>query len=275
VPLPNLVIVGSQKCGTTSLHTYLGQHPSISMSATKEINFFNWQWDRGLDWYASQFDGAAVRGEASTDYTRYPTWPEVADRMAATIPDARVLYIVRDPVDRMVAAWRHVYAKGVEVRTFDEAVHDGDFDRSDYLARSRYHTQLGRYLDRFPEEHVLVLTLEGLAADQPGTLARVFEFLGVDPEPAATIVSARANASEDLRRRPLAARVLLGPPRRRDRRIGPARARMLDWLTDRWGRPVAKPAVSSAAVERIRGALEGEMAQLRARTGLETPGWRF
>lgn len=102
--LPNLVVIGAMKCGTTSLHHYLDVHPDIAMSQAKELNFFfgddadgesgdaevrswhNGNWHRGVEWYAAQFDaGAPVRGEASPGYTS-PAHPEVAGRMAAIIP---------------------------------------------------------------------------------------------------------------------------------------------------------------------------------------------
>src|ERR687894_2292944 len=73
--LPNLIVIGAQKCGTSVLHYYLSLHPEVSMSRPKELNFFieERNWPRGLDWYKSQFDGdARVRGEASPNYTAYP-----------------------------------------------------------------------------------------------------------------------------------------------------------------------------------------------------------
>src|SRR5690606_11798413 len=105
--LPNLVVIGAMKCGTSALHALLDHHPEIAMSRPKELNFFlgddggashDWMlgnWRRGLRWYAGHFPVTArVRGESSPGYTS-PAHPEAAGRMAAVIPDARLVYLVR------------------------------------------------------------------------------------------------------------------------------------------------------------------------------------
>ena len=113
--LPNLIVIGAQKCGTSGLHYYLGLHPEISISNPKELNFFiaERNWPRGLDWYRAQFDATApVRVEASPNYTAYPQHKGVPERMAEVVPDARLIYIVRDPIERIAAHWVHNYSKG-------------------------------------------------------------------------------------------------------------------------------------------------------------------
>src|SRR3954454_424581 len=102
--LPKLLIIGAQKCGTTSLHTYLDAHPDVHMAAEKELDFFieDRAWQRGLEWYATRFrDDAGVRGESSPNYTGWPVWDGVPERAAAVIPKARLVYLVRDPIDRI------------------------------------------------------------------------------------------------------------------------------------------------------------------------------
>src|SRR5689334_23609212 len=89
--LPNLIILGGLKCGTTSLHHYLNLHPQIAMSRPKELNFFveELNWELGSDWYTSHFDpDADVRGETSPHYTNRPRFEGVAERLAETAPDA-------------------------------------------------------------------------------------------------------------------------------------------------------------------------------------------
>src|SRR5947208_8199938 len=102
--LPNLLIIGAQKCGTTSLHAYLDRHSDVHMAAEKELDFFiaDRAWRNGPAWYAGRFrDDAAVRGEASPNYTGWPVWDGVARRAAALIPLARLVYLVRDPLGRI------------------------------------------------------------------------------------------------------------------------------------------------------------------------------
>ena len=178
--LPNLIVIGAQKCGTSGLHYYLGLHPEISTSNPKELNFFiaERNWPRGVDWYRARFDARAmVRVEASPNYTAYPQHEGVPERMAAVVPDARLLYIVRDPIDRIAAHWVHNYSKGR---------HDGDLGailkpNTSYIDRSRYAMQLERFLDFYPREHVLVLENEDLRSRRIETLRTIFEFAGADP----------------------------------------------------------------------------------------------
>src|SRR5262245_43211435 len=104
--LPNLIVIGAGKCGTTSLHLYLGLHPEISMTQQKELNFFvaELNWRRGLGWYEEQFrEGTPVRGESSVAYSEYPQRQGVPERMAALVPDVNIVYCVRDPFERMVS----------------------------------------------------------------------------------------------------------------------------------------------------------------------------
>lgn len=148
--MPDVVVIGAMKCATSAVHAYLDAHPDIAMAAAKELNFFNgaeepsgpaedaWiegQWHRGIAWYAAQFDPTAPkRGESSPAYTS-PSFPEVPARMASIVPEARLVYLVRDPVDRAVSQYLHHHRDGTERRPLDEAVLD---PASQYLARSRY-----------------------------------------------------------------------------------------------------------------------------------------
>ena len=108
--LPNLIVIGAAKCGTTSLHAYLDEHPEIAMSREKELHFFvdRKNWGRGIEWYEAQFDASApVRGESSPGYSAYPLYEGVAERMARVVPDAKLVYLVRDPVERVVSHYTH------------------------------------------------------------------------------------------------------------------------------------------------------------------------
>lgn len=191
--LPNLVVIGAMKCATSALHEYLDAHPDVSMSRPKELNFFNgpaeppqedpetwWvtgQWHRGLGWYASQFDAAPVRGESSPAYTS-PSFPEVPGRMAAVVPEARLLYLVRDPAERALSQYAHHVRDGTERRPADEAVLDPD---SQYLARSRYFERVEPFLALFGRRQLHVVVQERLLVDRDAEIGRVYEHVGVDP----------------------------------------------------------------------------------------------
>ena len=180
-PLPNVIVIGAQKCGTSGLHYYFGLHPQVSVSEPKELNFFiaERNWSRGIDWYRGCFDPAApVRVDASPNYTAHPHFAGVPERMAEVVPDARLIFMVRDPVDRIAAHWVHNYSKGR---------HTGEIERTilnpnaTYVSRSRYAMQLERFLPHYPLERILVLEQADLRAHRDATLRQVFEFAGADP----------------------------------------------------------------------------------------------
>jgi hypothetical protein len=178
--LPNLVVIGGLKCGTTSLHHYLNLHPEIGMSRPKELNYFvaELNWPLGLDWYTSHFRAAdAVRGDSSPHYTNRPRFDGVAQRLAETIPDARLIYMVRDPIERMLSHYLHNVGGGYDGRPLEVALAEPD---SSYVDRGRYHFQLEPYLERFGRERIEVVSREELKSDRAATLRRVFAFLGVD-----------------------------------------------------------------------------------------------
>jgi hypothetical protein len=178
--LPNLVVIGGLKCGTTSLHHYLNLHPEIAMSRPKELNFFveELNWPLGPAWYASHFDAEApVRGESSPHYTNRPRFENVARRLAETAPDARLIYMVRDPVDRMLSHYLHNIGGGYDDRPLEEALAEPD---TAYVDRGRYFFQLEPYLDHFDRDRIELVTREELKTDRAATMRRVFAFLAVD-----------------------------------------------------------------------------------------------
>ena len=168
------------KCGTTSLHRYLDKHPDIAMSRDKELRFFHgklkWKW--GVDWYASQFaSGTRIRGESSPGYTAKARLPGVPARMHSIVPDARLIYMVRDPIERVISHWIHSVSEGWEKRTFDVAAVE-----ERYLNQSRYWSQISLYLEHYPRDRILVIEIHDLAENRAATLRRVYEFLDVDPD---------------------------------------------------------------------------------------------
>jgi Sulfotransferase domain len=156
------------------------------MSNPKELDFFvdnqaaGGNWLRGISWYRSHFDPEArVRGEASPSYTAYLLFDGVSERMASIVPDARLVYLIRDPLERIAAHWVHKYAKRQVKGTLAETLADPE---TPYVARSMYWLQLERYLHHYEREQMLVIEQSELRHRRPETVRRVFEFLGVDPE---------------------------------------------------------------------------------------------
>lgn len=191
--LPAIIGIGAMKAGTSALHRYLSAHPDTTMSQPKELNFFfgtapdgqeiaGWSpggnWWRGPDWYRQHFrDAERLGGDISPGYTS-PDHPHVAARMARTVPAARLLYLVRDPLARAVSQYRHHVRDGAEHRDLAEALLDPG---SQYVLRSRYHERLEPFLGHFPLEQLLVVAQEDLAADRRSTVHRVHEHVGLAP----------------------------------------------------------------------------------------------
>ena len=180
--LPNLIIIGAMKSGTTSLHHYLSLHPQIFMSREKELKFFveEINWCKGIDWYKSHFPGETkISGESSPTYTKYPLHQGVAQRMYSILPNAKLIYILRDPVERIISHYLHRYISGSENNPdINDAL--ANFDENYYIYRSKYYFQLQQYLEYFPDSSILILTLEDLAANTHQNLRKIFDFLEVD-----------------------------------------------------------------------------------------------
>jgi hypothetical protein len=182
--LPNLLIIGAGKCGTTSLHEYLGLHPEIAMSQPKELKFFSADdWRSRVARYGSHFPTQApVRGESSPGYTMFPFLPSVAERIHELVPDAKLLYVVRDPVERAIAHYTEFVALGFEDRPVTTALTDLDDPANPYICASRYATQLRRFLNVFDDAQILVIDRDDLLDRRDATLRETFAFLEVDPD---------------------------------------------------------------------------------------------
>jgi hypothetical protein len=180
--LPNLIVIGGLKCGTTSLHHYLSLHPDVAMSRPKELNFFiaELNWELGRGWYASHFDpGSPIRGESSPHYTNRPRFEGVAERMRPLVPEARIVYVVRDPIERLLSHYLHNLGGGYDPRPLAEALAD---DRSAYWQRSRYAYQVEPYVEAFGADRVAIVSREELKAQRAATMRKVYAFCEVDPD---------------------------------------------------------------------------------------------
>lgn len=210
--LPNLFIIGAMKAGTSSLHEYLHQHPQIFMSRFKEPQYFaphttrsGIKWGQGnpcpepnIDWYLRLFEDAGdvkYAGESSVSYTAVPTHSGCHDRIYAFNPAARLIYIMRDPVERALSHYWHFVASGCEDRDPLKALQS----EPEYIARSNYAMQLRPYLERFGRDRLFAITLEELNADPVRTFRALFEWLGVDPDVSVDTTERHNVRSDELR----------------------------------------------------------------------------
>lgn len=270
--LPNLVIIGGMKCGTTSLHLYLDQHPDIGMSRPKEIHYFlERNAHRSVAWYESHFDASApIRGEASPGYTKYPQRPGVPERMHRLIPDAKLIYILRDPVERTVSQYLHEYLRHAEDRPVEEAL--STFHDNPYVNPSRYHMQLQQYLAYYSRDQILVLATEDLRDDPQETLRRVTDFIGAAPF--TFDVVSKANVAERRGRTNHVGRVLEAS---RTKKLGRRLPRFVveagKYATVRLSRPVTRPQLDPTTRERLTDALRDDVIALRRLTGQAFDKW--
>jgi hypothetical protein len=181
--LPTFLVIGAPKTGTTSLHHYLAAHPQIFMAEAKELDFFitEFNWHRGIGWYRQQFmyaGPAKAVGEASPRYTQYPYHRGVAERVFTVVPDAQLVYVIRDPVAQMLSHYRDRRRYATERAPVNEALLADPV----YLETAKYGCQLDQFLVHFPRDQIQIVVSEQLRASETraATLARLLDFLGVD-----------------------------------------------------------------------------------------------
>lgn len=279
--LPNVIVIGGLKCGTTSFHHYLGLHPEIQMSRPKELSFFvsELNWDLGLDWYASRFNGhARVRGESSPHYTNLPRFTGVAARIRECCPDVRLIYLARDPIERLLSHWVQTCGSGYETREMVPTLADPS---TPYTWRSRHWRQLQPFLEAFDSSQIAVFAQEELAVEREETMRRAFRFLGVRESFGSDKFSReweKTSAKLGPKYRVLNGAARLPGLRKIDERF--------EYLpeTPRWAlervlhnprRPSrAKPELPAGVLDALRERFAGEVAALQDFAGREFPGWR-
>lgn len=181
--LPSFLGIGAQKCGTSWLAHVLSGHPALYLpEVARELHYFDTYFERGADWYEDFFARAPAGATVGEVTPSYIFRPQAAARIAETLPDCRLIAILRDPVDRLRSQYRMAYAKGRFTGDLEA------FLASDETAlpRGYYGEQLERYLEHFPPERLLVLIYEEVFADSAANaraLAEIAEFLEIDPAP--------------------------------------------------------------------------------------------
>lgn len=209
--LPTFVIIGAAKAGTSALAYTVGEHPDAYLVPNKEVYFFDRDdiYANGVEWYRERFAGASSEraiGEASPSYLFFPAAPA---RMAALIPDAKLIAILRDPVARAYSQYGHERFYARERRSFSRAIDEELGEGPDagppfyYVERGRYLPQLLRVCEHYPRESLLVLLSDDLSAAPEETFARVFRFLGIDDTVRPTKVGEVINPYRENRFPPL------------------------------------------------------------------------
>lgn len=196
---PDFMIIGSPRCGTTSLYRYLTSHPQILPAAVKEVCYFSEHFAQNLTWYQSHFPPQFattkfMAGEATPTYLNHP---DAAQRIFTTFPNTKFIIILRNPVNRTLSHYEMWVRRGTEKRSFSAVIHseleqladatEADLEkgcywkRCEYLDKSLYVYKIKHWMTLFPKEQFLILQSETFYANPATTLKQVFDFLNLPP----------------------------------------------------------------------------------------------
>lgn len=273
--LPDFIIIGAMKCGTSSLYHYLSLHPQVGMSDIKEVDFFIAEnnFDKGIGWYESQFQGNFdTFGEASPNYTKAHYFQGVPRRMHELLPDVKLIYLVRDPVERLISHYLHNYSEGREHRSIEEAL--STLEENHYVLCSRYFWQLEHYLTYFDREQLLIVPSYQLKTNRRETLSRIFDFIGVDTSFYTDEFEQERHKSSKKRRKGRFSRYLLESPIIKQLKGFVPDA--VKNLIKRATRPeVSRPELSPSLRTRLQDYLRADVKQLQELSGHEFTSWKL
>lgn len=177
----NFMIIGAQKSGTTSLASHLTSHPEVAFSNVKEPGYFNRNqaWESGLGKYHDLFapKNGQICGEGSTMYTFIPEWIGTHERLYAYNSNLKLIYIMRNPIERVISNYAHRLVRGTEKNPPEIAV----FADPTYISRSRYAVQLRPYLELFGRKNIHLMIFEDYIADPVSSMAVLAGFLRISP----------------------------------------------------------------------------------------------
>ncbi len=208
--LPNFLIIGAQKCGTSYIFNHLMSHPQIVKPSTKEVNYFSWLYSKGLEWYKNNFpemyntdenNKKIITGEATTNYLFHPLTPM---RVKKIIPDVKIIVSLRNPIDRAYSHYQMSVKNGFETLPFEDAIayekerlngekekiikngsyNSLSFKNFSYLSRGKYVEQLQNWLNYFPKEQFMIFSAEKLRNENSKILSEIYKFIDIpDWEP--------------------------------------------------------------------------------------------
>lgn len=268
----DFMIIGAQKCATTTLFDILRSHPDLCPCSNKEPHYFSTSedWRAGLDDYHALYPEPEGKlcYEGSTTYTFAPhRKAELWEDLYAYNPDLKFIYMVRNPLQRIVSAYMHAYERGYTKTDLETAIRDEAY----FTDVSRYAKQIQPYIDRFGADQVLLIAFDDFNANRAGSLKRVFEFLGIDEMDMSGLDAARSNRS-------------IGGNKAHKRFDKPKAwhsilERRLPWLwniiTDNSARGFKeKPFLSLATQSRLLEELEPDIQAMESYLGQDLSAWR-
>lgn len=267
--LPDFVIIGAMKCGTSSLHAQLAVQQNFFMSEPKEPNFFSDDdvYAKGFGWYEGLFAAAAdndLKGESSTHYTKRPTYPDCFERLSSALPSARFIYVMRHPIDRLVSHYIHEWTMGNAKASIAEEI-ERCRELVDY---GRYAYQLEPYLERYGRERILPVFVERMKINPSGELDRIASFLGAPGDVSwSDDIDPQNVSKERVRRFPLSGLLVGNPVAEFLRRTFVPQA-LRDKIKARF-KMNERPALSEEDIKRLQSIFDEDLGRLGAMLGVQ------
>ena len=273
--LPDFIIIGAMKCATSTLHDQLASQPGLFMSTPKEPCFFSNDeiYSGGLEWYQSLFAGADdgdLCGESSTHYTKLPTYPHTVERMREHVPDAKLIYVVRHPIDRLVSHYIHDWTE----RELDCPIDRAIDEHHDLVAYSRYAMQLKPFLETYGPDRILLVFFERLISARQAELERVCEFIGYRGDPRWQEAALSNESSRRLRKNSLRDALVWNPVSNFVRRRLIPRG-LRDWVKGFW-QMKRRPEMTDSNRSRLAETFDADLVELAGwlETELSCAGWK-
>lgn len=191
-PLPEFILVGPQKCATTWLYECLYEHPEVLLPETDSVHYFDMNYNESEDWYRyffQEYNGEDIIGEETPSYIRDQQAPE---RIAETLPEVKLVFTLRNPVDRAYSHWWHGKSKNKRSFDFDEVFDNYDL-YNDWVIPGLYNHHLTRYLEQFSEDQIKICFFDDLVEDDLAYYQDVCEFLGIDADYVPDYIGEKAN----------------------------------------------------------------------------------
>ncbi|MBX2864705.1 MAG: sulfotransferase domain-containing protein [Leptolyngbyaceae cyanobacterium MAG.088] len=267
--LPNFIIIGAMKAGTSSLFRYISTHQNIEPSSFKETNFFknDREYNKGIGWYEKLFvKNREYAFEASPSYTKRHLFPGVPSRIHSVLPKAKLIYVLRDPIERIISHYMHKQSHGSEFRSLSEVVKN---IKGNYVQTSLYYFQIQAFLEYFSESNILLVESEKLRKMPVDVLVEIFDFLKIHPDYDPAVLEKRFHESEAKTQPSKLERVIAKRTKNPYLRLSARK------ISKPFRQPIEKPILSKIERERLVEVILPDVEKLRGFSGLEFSNWSF
>ncbi len=177
MPIPDFIIIGAMKAGTTTLYSNLNIHPEIGMTSEKEAHYFSKKFEKGYNWYSSLYpESKSFYGDVTPDYSWLHIYPETPKNIHSINPNTKLIYIVRDPIERIISHLHHdLYRDRLKYSEISTKL----FSNPHYIYTSKYGFQLEGYLNYFDKSQILILDFNSLKDNPKDVINKIYNFIGV------------------------------------------------------------------------------------------------